>query len=228
MNHRLIAAVRDALAAHGDPEIAVGQQRYMKSAMPYRGVRAPTLTTLLRPLFAAHVLADRAEWEATVRELWDGAVFREERYAAQALAAHRRYRDHQDPDTVALYEHMVVTGAWWDHVDDIAIHLIGPVQRAYRAEVTPTVRAWASDPDRWRRRSAIIHQNGAKADTDADLLTDVIVANLADGDFFIRKGIGWALREYARTDGPWVRRFVDTHGPAMSGLSRREATKHLR
>jgi 3-methyladenine DNA glycosylase AlkD len=79
--------------------------------------------------------------------------------------------------------------------------------------------------DLWRRRSGIIVQIGAKASTDITLLTDAIVANLADLDFFIRKAIGWALREYAKTDPTWVRSFVDTHD--LSPLSRREATKHL-
>jgi len=87
------------------------------------------------------------------------------------------------------------------------------------------MRAWATDGDRWRRRTAIIHQLGARDATDTQLLTDVIVPNLADGDFFIRKGIGWALREYAKANPEWVRAFVAGHD--LSSLSRREATKHL-
>jgi 3-methyladenine DNA glycosylase AlkD len=87
------------------------------------------------------------------------------------------------------------------------------------------VRRWALDADRWRRRAAVICQIGAKDDTDTALLADVIVANLADPDFFLRKGIGWALRQHARLDPDWVRTFVATH--ELSPLSRREALKHL-
>jgi 3-methyladenine DNA glycosylase AlkD len=223
----MIEAVRSGLASLGDPEIAIDQQRYMKSAMPFRGVRVPDVRALVRTIVHSNPLSDRATWEATILELWDGAEFREERYAATFAAGHRRYRPFQDPDAIPLYEHMVVTGAWWDHVDTIAAHLIGPIQRSHRPALDATMRAWATDGDRWRRRTAIIHQLGARDATDTQLLTDVIAPNLADGDFFIRKGIGWALREYARTAPDWVRSFVAGHADAMSPLSRREATKHL-
>ena len=209
------------------PSFAVGQQRYMKSTMPFHGVRTPEARALVRSEVSAHPLPDRATWEATIRELWDGAEFREERYAATFATGHRRCRPFQDPDAVPLYEHMVVTGAWWDHVDTIAAHLIGPIQRSHRPALDDTMRAWAVDADRWRRRTAIIHQLGAKGATDPHLLTEVIVPNLADRDFFIRKAIGWALREYAWTEPDWVRRFVAIHADSMSPLSRREAMKHL-
>jgi hypothetical protein avisC_05844 len=88
------------------------------------------------------------------------------------------------------------------------------------------MRVWATDPDMWVRRSAIICQLQHKADTDLDLLTGVIEANQEDSEFFIRKAIGWALRDYARTDGDWVRAFVQGH-PDLSPLSRREDLKHL-
>ena len=126
-----------------------------------------------------------------------------------------------------LYDHFVVTGAWWDHVDAVAIALLGPILRHDRSAVEPIVRTWIHDPDRWRRRTSIIIQNGAKAETDTALLADAILASIDDRDFFLRKGIGWALREYAKTDPDWVRAFVDAHEARLSPLSRREALKHL-
>ena len=78
----------------------------------------------------------------------------------------------------------------------------------------------------WVRRSAILCQLQHKADTDLDLLTNVIEVNQEDPEFFIRKAIGWALRDYARTDGDWVRAFVQAHS-GLSPLSRREALKRL-
>jgi AcrR family transcriptional regulator len=83
------------------------------------------------------------------------------------------------------------------------------------------------DPNLWRRRSAIIHQIGAKETTDRELLVDCLLPNLADREFFIRKAIGWALRQYARIEPDWVRGFVAEHEDRMSGLSRREALKHV-
>jgi 3-methyladenine DNA glycosylase AlkD len=224
----LVTAVRRGLAAHADPARAVQQQRYMKSTMPFRGLPAPVLRSVVGPLIAAHSLPDREQWEAAVRTLWDEAAYREERYAAESIAGDRRYRGHQDPDCLDLYEHLVVTGAWWDHVDVVAIHLIGPIQRSSRPALDDTMRTWATDPDRWRRRTAIIHQIGAGAMLDDRLLTDCLLPNLDDPDFFIRKAIGWALRQHARIAPDWVRGFVAEHENRLSGLSRREATKHLR
>ena len=88
------------------------------------------------------------------------------------------------------------------------------------------MRRWSRDDDLWRRRSAILCQLTFKARTDLDLLYACIEANLDDSDFFLRKGIGWALRQHARTDPEWVREFVATH-PALSPLSRKEALRHL-
>ena len=107
-----------------------------------------------------------------------------------------------------------------------ASRLVGPALRADPAAVTPVLRTWARASDRWLRRTAVICQLGAKHGTDLALLTEAIEANLDDSDFFLRKGIGWALRQHVRTDAEWVRAFVATH-PALSPLSRKEALRHL-
>jgi 3-methyladenine DNA glycosylase AlkD len=229
----LVDAVREALAAAGDPERAIAQQAYMKSAMPYRGITAPELKRVLRPVLGDARLLPRTRgaWESAVRTLWDEARFREERYAAIALARHRVARGWQDVDALALYEHLVVSGAWWDLVDPVAGELVGRVLSSHREDATPVVRAWAQADDLWLRRAAVLSQLGHRADTDTDLLEEVLDANLEDSrhgrEFFVRKAVGWALRQYARTDPDWVRRYVESRGPRLSGLSRREALKHL-
>ena len=223
----LVETVRTTLAGAGDPERAAAQQAYMKSALPFRGIAAPELRRLLRPLLAAYQPPQRDAWEATVRELWDGATHREERYAAIAVARHRKAREWQDPAALDLYRHLVVTGAWWDLVDEIAAHLVGGVLAGHRDAVTPVMRAWSRDDDLWVRRTAVLSQVRHRDDTDRALLHDVVAANVADPSFWLRKAIGWALRELARTDPDWVRAEVDRLGPALSGLSRREALRHL-
>lgn len=227
--HHVVAAIRGALAAAGNPERAVAQQAYMKSEMPFRGIGSRELTALLRPILAdpAYRISHRGEWDAAVLDLWDAATHREERYAAIALTGHRAYRAWQDPDAVPLYEHLVRTGAWWDLVDPVASNRIGPILLAHREALTPLVRAWATDDDLWVRRTAILSQLAFKADTDTALLCACVEPNLADRSFWIRKAIGWALRQYARTDPEWVRDTVSTYGERLSGLSRREALKHL-
>jgi len=124
-----------------------------------------------------------------------------------------------------LYRKLIVSGAWWDHVDELS-HRVGELLVLDRPAMTPTLRAWAVDTDIWLRRSAIIAQLGAKQSTDLDLLTYAIEASIGEREFFLRKAIGWALREYARTDPGWVSVFVAEH-PDLSPLSRREALKHL-
>lgn len=206
-------------------------QAYMKSTMPYRGVTSMPLRRICREVFAEYRLPDRAAWEACVRLLWDDAEFREERYAAIALARHRHYREHQDPDALALYRHMVISGAWWDFVDDLASHHVGDILRTHRSRATPLIRGWAVDDDLWLRRTAILCQLGSKHETDTGLLEHALEQNLEGSlhgrEFFIRKACGWALRQHARVDPDWVQTFVQAHGAEISNLTRREALKHM-
>jgi 3-methyladenine DNA glycosylase AlkD len=221
-----VAAARSGLAVLADPVKAPGMQAYMKSQMPYRGVQRPALRTLGRRLFAEYSLTDRKSFTNAVSKLWREAEFREERYIAIDLTGYRAYAGWQDSSLLPLYEELLVSGAWWDYVDEIAIRRIGPILREEPGVLTPKMRKWARDTDRWRRRTSVICQVGSKTETDFELLTYTIEANIDDPDFFLRKGIGWALREYAKTNPAWVRLFVGTH-PGLSGLSRREALKHL-
>ncbi|CUR58784.1 conserved hypothetical protein [metagenome] len=226
------AAVRAALAGAGDPVRAAQQQAYMKSELPFVGLSAPQLRALLRPLLVEERFVDRGSWEAAVLELWDDATHREERYAALALVRHRAYQQWLDPDLLPVLEHLVRTGAWWDVVDEVAAHPVGQVLLDHRPAVTPVMDVWAVDDESlWIRRTAVLAQLRHQERTDTELLDRVLVANLDDTtfgrEFFVRKAVGWALRQHARTDAAWVRTFVQTHADRLSGLSRREALKHL-
>jgi 3-methyladenine DNA glycosylase AlkD len=223
----LVADLRDRLQAAADPAKAPRMQAYMKSGLPYYGVSSPQARRVFREVLAAHPLPDRATWLAAVRTLWDGASHREEWYAALAVVRYRRYAGYRDADVVPLYRHLLTTGAWWDVVDDVATHLVGPLLLQDRRVVRPVVHGWATEPDRWLRRTSVICQVGSKERTDLELLSHAIEANLDDRDFFLRKAIGWALRQQARLDPDWVRAFVAAHEDRLSGLSRREALKHL-
>jgi 3-methyladenine DNA glycosylase AlkD len=222
----LVADLRQALAEHADPDRAPDMQRYMKSALPFRGLTSPVLRATVRPLLS-RVPAARADREATIRLLWDEAAFREERYAALALLEARPLRGWRDPDLVPLVEHLVRTGAWWDLVDQIAGRTVAPMHREQPRQMRPVVLAWSRHEDLWLRRTAVLSQLGSKAATDRDLLAQVVLANADRTEFWLRKAIGWALRDLARTDPGWVRAFLATHGDRLSALSRREAAKHL-
>ena len=222
----LATAMRSALAAAANPERAPGMQAYMKSEMPYRGITAPDMRAISKRVIADHPLPSCEDWRSVVLELWRSARFREERYAAIELMAHRRHRDCRTPDVLPMYEEMITTGAWWDYVDEIAHH-VGNLLRAHPEEVGPVMRVWSTDQDLWKRRVSIICQISFKKDTDLELLYANIEPNLADRDFFIRKAIGWALRAYAWTDPDEVARYVRARESQLSGLSRREALKNI-
>jgi 3-methyladenine DNA glycosylase AlkD len=222
----LVDALRAALRAAADPVAAPTMQSYMKSAMPFLGVAQPVRARILRECVADDPPPSPGALAAVADALWDGAGFREERYLATALCGYRSYARWPDADWLPRYRHWLVSGAWWDHVDEISSRLVGPLVREDPARVVPLMRRWATDPDPWLRRASIICQLQSKEATDVGLLSDAIEASLKDEGFFLRKGIGWALRQHARTDPLWVREFVEAH-PDLSPLSRREALKHL-
>ena len=226
--HELTRAVRSALKAHANPADAAPMQAYMKSAMPYYGVKSPVQRRLFREVFASHPLRSRAELEGVALELWRGARFREERYAAIHLTDQRRYDAWRTIDAVPVYEEMIVTGAWWDYVDVLASHHLGAVLRRDPRRMKPLMRRWARANDSiWKRRAAILCQLGFKHDTDLALLYDCLEPNLAHPEFFLRKAIGWALRQYAWCNPREVKRYVTVHRAHLSPLSVREALKNV-
>lgn len=227
VNRKLQAAMRTALKEAADPTKSGPMQAYMKSDMPYYGVSAVPLRAILKDLFPQHPIKSEQDWRDTCRAIWDDARFREERYVAFGLSGLRQYRQYQTPAAMDLYEHCIVDGAWWDHVDGFAVHRVGPLLRDYPDEIEPLMRSWSTDTDMWKRRTAIISQVGAKVETDVGLLYDCIDPNMADKEFFIRKAIGWALRAYAWLNPMEVERYVLANQDRLSGLSRREALKNI-
>ena len=226
MTAQLILDIRQALADNANPDKAEGMRAYMKSEMPFRGVQKPARRKLLRELLKSSPLADRQAWQDTVFELWRSAEYREERYVALDIAGAPQYRDYRTPDILPMLEEMVVTGAWWDYVDEVATHRLRELLERYPNELTPAMRSWSLDANMWKRRSSIICQINRKDETDLDLLFDCIDPNLSHPDFFIRKGIGWALRSLAWTDLPTVEDYVARNRDRISPLSRREALKN--
>jgi 3-methyladenine DNA glycosylase AlkD len=224
----LIEAVRLQLRAQRNPAKAQDMQAYMKSAMPYHGVQTPALRQLCGQVFGDHPLGSFAAWRATVLALWREASHREERYAALALIADRRYREHRTSmDALPTYHDLIVDGAWWDLVDPLATRTVAELLALHRAQLTTTLLAWSRTPDLWLRRTSIICQVHARAATDLELLYACIEPNLGERDFFIRKAIGWALRAHAWTDPEEVARYVAANWERLAPLSRREALKHL-
>lgn len=222
-----LAAVRAALAAVAVPEKAPEMAAYMKSAMPFHGVPKPARAAALKPVLAAVPLPTAAAWRKAVLAIWRGARFREERYAALALARDKRAKAFHDMDALAMYEEMIVSGAWWDYVDEIASHCLGLMLERHPAPMREAMLAWSGDADMWKRRSSILCQLGFRERTDLELLYACIEPSIASKEFFLRKAIGWALRQYAWTDAREVKRWVKKNEARLSGLTKREALKNV-
>ncbi|HXW62135.1 MAG TPA: DNA alkylation repair protein [Candidatus Acidoferrales bacterium] len=219
--------MRRLLRRLADPSKASRMQAYMKSAMPYYGVTTPILLRTCKQLFSDIELEDARVWLAYERELWRGATHREERYAAILLSGDRRAHPFQTPAAMPLYEEMIVTGAWWDFVDPLASRRVGPILKNYPVPMKKTMVAWSKSDDVWKRRASILCQLGFKSDTDRQLLYACIRPSIDSNEFFLRKAIGWALRQLARTDPGEVKRYVRQNEARLSGLSKREALKHI-
>ena len=223
----LCHALRAGLEERADPAKAPGMQAYMKSEMPFLGVQTPALRALCREVFDACPLGTRARWIDTVLALWRRARYREERYAAITLAASRKYRDFRDLGVLPSCEEMVVDGAWWDYVDSIATRLVGDLLARHPREMKRHMRAWSRGGDVWKRRTAILCQLSFKGATDVRLLHACIEPSIERPEFFLRKAVGWALRDYARTDPIGVADYVAANAERLSTLSKREALRNL-
>ncbi len=226
MPSRFDKAIADAsaeLAKAGNPDVASGMARYMKTEMPFFGVQKPGRAPILKRLLSTAIPENDEEYQVLVSDLWD-LPHREEKYLALSVAD--RWKAFHRQSSLVLFERMIREGAWWDLVDHAATRLVGPTL-INSPEAWPTIDGWIESDDLWIRRSAIICQIKAKTFTDRERLANYCVVSLNETDFFIRKAIGWALREYAKTDTDWVKGFVSENRQSMASLSYREATKHF-
>lgn len=207
-----------ALKGAADADRAAGMARYMKDQFEFFGVPAPQRRALQRAVLGRWRPASEDELAEFAQALW-AVPQREAQYVAVDVVE-RSARS----ATLALCETLVVTKSWWDTVDGLA-PVVGEIVRRDPAALAALDR-WVSDDNLWRARVAIIHQLRFGASTDAARLFRYCSARATDPEFFIRKAIGWALRQYARTDPEAVRSYVAAH-PELSGLSRREALRRI-
>lgn len=218
-----VAQVEAALAPLADPARAASMRAYMGDRFPFLGLPAPVRRAAVqalgaRPWASADALLDAAG------ALWQRPE-REYRYTAvDLLLCHRRQLG---LDHVGAMRALLETDPWWDTVDGLAAVLGKVIHGADRAAGHVMMDAWIADAGFWVRRAAMLHQLGWRLDTDRQRLFGYATHLAGEKEFFIRKAIGWALRDYARCDGEAVRAFVAAHEGMLSPLSRREALKHL-
>ena len=224
--------MRAELVEVADAERAPAMKAYQRDQFPFLGVaskerRAAQKATLgllgqqEKETGAVEVAAD--ELVAFAEECWRQDEREFQYVGADALRKHQKLlQAHHLPALRGL----ITTKSWWDTVDSLAVHTVGPVV-ARHPELSDEMDEWIDDDDIWVARTAILHQLSYKEQTDPDRLFAYADKRATDTEFFIRKALGWALRQYARTDPDAVRSFVASREEQLSGLTKREALKHL-
>lgn len=211
------------MRASADPANAPDMAAYMKDKFSFLGLASPDRRRITKELIGAAEHADAAE----LRELAHRAWLMEERefqYVGTDLL--RAGAHNLGAGDLAAVRALIESKSWWDTVDLLAAWVVGPLV-ADNPDLAVDMDLWIDDPDIWVARAAILHQLGYKDRTDATRLFRYAEKRAGDAEFFTRKALGWALRQYAREDPEAVRHFVDQHEHELAGLTKREALKHL-
>ncbi|MFF1380921.1 DNA alkylation repair protein [Streptomyces sp. NPDC058308] len=206
-----------------DPARAAQMAAYMKDIAPFLGLTSPVRRELSRAVLAGTPRPDERDCTAIALRCWE---LPEREYAYFAVDYLRRHVRRCSAGFLPVARRLVTTHSWWDTVDALAAHVVGALVAA-DPELRTAMDEWIEDDDPWVARTALLHQLRHKSATDTERLFAYCVRQSGHPDFFIRKAIGWCLREYAKTDPEAVRAFVERERGRLSPLSVREALKNL-
>jgi 3-methyladenine DNA glycosylase AlkD len=215
--------IKNELKLHSDPEKAPRMQSYMKTDQPFYGVQSKPRKQIFQDAIRKYPITSRKEWGIVLLELWNG-THREEMY--QALEVAEGYKIYHDEAAWNLFDKLLRSASNWDTVDWLSSNLIGRLVDKYR-HFEKDLWRWTDDDNFWIRRASLLAHLKHKEKTNIKLLSDTILKLVHEKEFFIRKAIGWVLRQYSYTDPEWVTQFVIKHEDKLSGLSKREALKAI-
>ncbi|RAK06352.1 DNA-7-methylguanine glycosylase [Halanaerobium saccharolyticum] len=215
--------IRSSLTSQADPEKAEAMASYMRDQFPFYGLRAAERRKILRKYMRQENRPGYTQLETVIKKLWQ-LPEREFQYFAQELIL--KYQNEYTEDIISLFEYMITHKSWWDTVDHIAKKLVGEYFKIFPHKRDQKIKSWLDSDNIWLQRTALLFQLGYKEETDAQLLFDIIEELKEIDEFFIQKAIGWALREYSKTEPIAVVKFANTH--QLSTLSEREALKVVR
>jgi 3-methyladenine DNA glycosylase AlkD len=218
----VMARVTEAFEAARDDAAAPAMRAYLRDQFDFLGITSPVRVARSREAIGGLAAPGAADLEAIARACWARDEREYQYFAVWYLRRHVKVLPAPFIDTA---RDLIVTKSWWDTVDDLAQNVLGPLVQAHALQTT--MDAWIDDDSLWLARAALLHQCRFKTATDADRLFRYCERRAADTEFFIRKAIGWALREHSKTDPDAVRAFVAAHDAQLSGLSKREALKWL-
>ncbi|GAB2581315.1 DNA alkylation repair protein [Streptomyces capparidis] len=220
---QVLARLTPVYAAAGNAEHAAGASAYMRGQFPFLGMSTTERRALSRRVLDGTARPSEADCAAIALRCW---ALPEREYQYFAVDYLRRHAGRCSSALLPVVRRLITVKPWWDTVDLLAAHVVGPLVAADRA-LPAVMDEWITDDDMWVVRTALLHQLRYKERTDADRLFAYCTAQAGHRDFFVRKAVGWALREYAKTDPAAVRDYVAGHRDRLSPLSVREALKHL-
>jgi 3-methyladenine DNA glycosylase AlkD len=219
-----ILQLQKSFKENGQPDKAVKQALYMKNHFVFYGLSSPERRKLQAPFLVKQYLPKKKEAVLIIKELWQKPQ-RELHYFAQELA--NKYQKQVEIKDIALYEYLITNNSWWDTVDFIAANLIGNYFKHFPEQRQKVIDKWLQSNNKWLQRTCLIFQLKYKKETDVQLLSNCIVQLLGSKEFFINKAIGWALREYSKSNARWVVDFVENYNDKLANLSKREALRLL-
>jgi len=203
-------------------EKALGMEKYMKNLFPFLGITSPERKLICKELLAKKNLPEKSEAIKFSKILWNKNE-REFHYVAIDLLD--KYKKQLEVDDIVWIEKLIVTKSWWDTVDILATHLAGEYFKKYNHKIDEITFRWNKSDNIWLQRSSLLFQLKYKQNTNVFLLENYILNLKESKEFFIRKSIGWILREYSKTNPAWVIQFLQKN--ELSNLSVREASKYL-
>lgn len=204
-------------------EAAVHMAAYMRNQFAFLGIKTPLRNALLKEQFLKHHLP---ETKSLKEEIWKLYLLPEREYQYAAVALLEKMKNQLSVADLPFLRKLIETKSWWDSVDSIAPRIVGGLVLAERIGGSAVMLEWAQAQDMWTNRAAILHQLKFKRHTDTAVLSQIILTHSGSPEFFIQKSIGWALREYAKTDPDWVHSFTESNN--LMPLSKREALKHIK
>ena len=211
-----------ALTAQANPEAAIPMAKYMKGKFSYLGIKSPIRKEITRPFLRKDSLPDIEKIQKIAGELWN-LPEREFQYFALDLLG--KFSKYGPSGWIDFYEKLIVEKSWWDSVDGIAAWLVGDHFRIYPNQIVPTTDKWMASGNIWLQRTCLIFQLGYKDQTDFELMKSFIQPLAAEKEFFIKKAIGWALRQYSKFNPEAVKTYIKVQ--PLSKLSYKEASKLL-
>ncbi|MEO0044406.1 MAG: hypothetical protein RL329_3854 [Bacteroidota bacterium] len=218
----MVALIIELLTPLASAQRAVQMQNYMKNQFPFLGIAADNWRKPLRLFLKKRTAPTNEALKIITLELLE-LPKREYHYCAIECFAY--YKKQFEADDIIIFEQLIATKSWWDSVDSISSQLVAPFFQQFPELIAPVTTRWMQTDMIWLQRVCLIFQLSYKSKTDTVLLSNYCL-QLADSKaFFIAKAIGWALRQYAKTDADWVQNFMAQH--SFQPLSQREALKHL-